>query len=230
MTESDRQFIWLITAILYMIALGWAASHTEQWLELPRGRHKVTWQDAHVCTGDLLLFSSHPTLRTDVEKLLCGSQFTHVALIFVDAAGQPYVWECLLSGHRMSPLATVLAKAAPHQSIFWRRINRPLDGREFERFVRHNLAHPYSFNLWRGVVRRWCSSLYLPQAPASNARFCSQLVAETYECLGALDFTHSANLSPNLVLPGDFGAGRGFTLPWVNGYSLGGEVELLVVS
>lgn len=180
-----------------------------------------------MCSGDLLLFSSHPTFRTDVEKLLCGSQFTHVALIFVDAGKQPFVWECLLSGHRLTALSTVMAKAANHQTIFWRRINRPLDGVQLETFIRQNLTHPYSFNLWRGVVRRWCSSLYLPDAPPSTARFCSQLVAETYEFLGALDFTHSSNLSPNLVLPGDFGVSRACTLPWVNRYCLGGEVELL---
>lgn len=231
MSGCDRQYIWLSCAILYMLALGWAATHTEQWLRPAKVKEKVRVQDARFCTGDVLLFSSHPSLRQDVAKLMCGSQFTHVALVFVDRAGEPFVWECLCSGHRVRRLHTVLTRASATHSCFWRRMNKPLDGRRFEQFMRLNLDQPYSFDIWRGVVRRWCSSLYLPRTPGQqliHSRFCSQLVAETYAFLGVLDFTRSANLSPNLVLPGDFATGKSADLPWVRGYCLGGEIELVV--
>ncbi len=228
---GDREYIWLVCAILYMLAVGWGASHTEQWLRPVKGCHQTRLHDAHFCTGDVLLWSSHWSLRTDVEKLLCGSQYTHVGMVFVDAAGVPFVWECLRGGHQVVPLHAVVTRRSRHQTCFWRRINRPLDGSRVEPFLRWNLDQPYSFDFWRGVVRRWCSSLHLPEAPHAelvHSRFCSQLVAETYAFLGVLDFSISVNLSPHLVLPGDFAASTTGKLPWVNGYGLSGEVELVI--
>jgi hypothetical protein len=229
--HEDRQYIWLVCAILYMLAVGWGANHTEQWLRPVKGPLRRRLQDAHFCTGDVLLWSSHWSLRTDVEKLLCGSHFTHVGMVFVDAAGVPYVWECLRTGHQVVPLMHVVVRRSRKQTCFWRRINRPLEGARLEVFMRWNMTQPYSFDIWRGVVRRWCSSLHLPRAPHPDlvhSRFCSQLVAETYAFLDVLDFSNSVNLSPHLVLPGDFAAGNTAQLPWVNGYALSGEVELVV--
>jgi hypothetical protein len=165
---------------------------------------------------------------TDVEKLLCGSAYTHVGLIFVDAAAQPFVWDCTRWGHRIRPLWVALRGG----TVMWRRLSKPVEGKALESFIVANINQPYSFNLWQGVARRWASWLHLPhlRSDASrgqvHSRFCSQLVAETLVHLGALDFSTS-NLSPHLIMPGDFAASRVGVLPWADGFSLSGEVELV---
>ena len=224
----DHHFIWLTCAILYALCLGWGASHTEQWLSRPRVFSRTAVTDANFCSGDLLLWSTTGTLHTDVEKLLCGSQYTHVALVFVDAAGCPFLWDCVRAGHRTLPLIPYLQKTRHRQTCFWRRINKPVDSVRMEEFIRLNKDQQYSFNMWQGVARRWYGFLNLPHStrqPLIHSRFCSQLVAETYVFLGVLDFSWS-DLSPQLILPGDFAAVQSDKLPYTHGYSLGCEIEL----
>lgn len=220
----DSHYVWLVSALLYAVLLAWAASHTERYLHQPQARMRLHFRDAHLCSGDILLWSSSPSWVTDVEKLFCGSPYTHVGMVFVDAAAQPYVWDCTRYGHRVRPLWVALN----HSSVMWRRLSRPVDGAALERFIVANLAQAYSFNLWQAVVTRWASWLHLPHSrPQTHvqSRFCSQLVAETYAALGVLDFT-TTHLSPHLLMPGDLAASRAAVLPWVRGYSLSGEVEL----
>ena len=224
----QQQYVYLLCAILFSIAVGWSAHHTEMWLTRPTCKSRVLLNRANFRTGDLILFSSKPSVRTDVEKLLCGSQYTHVAMVFVDHAQVPYLWECVRTGHRVR---RVSAKMLVRDRCYWRRISRPLDSAALEWFILQNCDQPYSFNMWRGVVRRWCTSLNLPHSatsPLYQPRFCSQLVADTYAHFGALDFSTCDNLAPCMVLPGDFSAAAQTQLPWQNGYSLSGELELLL--
>lgn len=221
----EAHYAWLITALLYAVLLAWAASHTERYLPAPTARIRMHCRDARVCSGDVLLWSSAPSWATDVEKLLCGSAYNHVGMVFVDAAGQAYVWDCTRHGHRVRSLWVTVQKG----SVMWRRLSRPVDSAALERFILANLAQPYSFNLWQGVVTRWASWLHLPHSrprTAVHSRFCSQLVAETYAALGILDFSTS-HVSPHLLMPGDFASCRPGVLPWARGYSLSGEVELV---
>lgn len=228
--QQHQQYVYLLCAILFSIAVGWSAHHTELWLTRPSCKSRVPLNRASFRTGDLILFSSKPSLRTDVEKLLCGSHYTHVAMVFVDAARVPHLWECVRTGHRVRRLS---ARMLQKNRCYWRRISKPLDGAALEWFIMQNCDQPYSFNMWRGVMRRWCTSLNLPHSTASphlvtqQPRFCSQLVADTYAHFGALDFSACDNLAPRMVLPGDFCAASHTTLPWQCGYSLSGELELL---
>jgi hypothetical protein len=188
---------------------------------------RLNWRDAHVCSGDVLLFSSTPSFVGDVEKLMCGSPYTHVALVFVDAAGEPFVWDCTRFGHRVRPLSHAMHGNAG--TVMWRRISKPVNSAAFETFIVQNMDEAYSFNLWQGVVRRWASWLHLPHTQPcrdQQSRFCSQLVAETLVYVGAMDFC-ATTLAPLLVMPGDFAMSRVDVLPWVHGYSLSGEVELV---
>jgi hypothetical protein len=226
MKEYDRQYIYIICAVLYSIAVSFGASAAEQWLTPPRASLKASVSRVPVRSGDVVLWSSQYKLRTDVEKLLCGSKFTHVALVFVDRAGVPWVWEAVLTGHRVQKLATVLEKAAGRESVYLRKLSIPLPAAAFERYIRDNLEKPYSFDLWRAVVARWCDSLHLPSpATGGHARFCSQLVADTYQHLGVLDFRNDFRDTAH-ILPGDFGSSRSDLLPWTQGYGLGPEIQI----
>jgi hypothetical protein len=178
-------------------------------------------------TGDLLLWNSCFKLRTDIEKILCSSKFTHVSIIFVDKAGEPFVWETIgETGHRMCRLGPLLRDSGAHMQCVLRKINKPLDPRAFEALVRMALGQPYSFGFWKGVVHRWGVQLPVSDKPSLLVpRFCSELVAETYQRFGVLDFEHHAK-TPSLVLPGDFANDRDGEMPWANGYALGPEIEL----
>lgn len=222
----DREYIILFCAVLYVLAVGVGTSCAFSWLAPPRAALRATLQSTTFCTGDILLWASLSKVRTDFEKLLSGSQYTHVSVVFVDAAGVPFVWESLVSGHRVRRLDQVLAEWRFTDLCFLRKINRPLSSAACERFIRANLNTRYSFNMWRAVVNRWCASLQLPEWDSGEARFCSQLVADTLAHLGALNFTLAA-AQPNLLLPGDFSVARSPRLPWTGGYSLGPEIQLV---
>ena len=229
----EKQYVYLLCAILYGVALSWSCSHAERWLRSPqcKPQPRLKLSDAHFCTGDVLLWSSPPTLRTDVEKLVCGSQHTHVALVFVDASGHAFAWECVRSGHQVVRITPHFVQK--HGTCFWRRISKPVDSAALERFILQNMHQPYSFDLWRGVVRRWCSTLYLPQSVESRAfakpRFCSELVADSLVAVGALDFTLCTDLTPVTVMPHDFSDSCTSALPWTHGFGLSGEVQLMPV-
>lgn len=223
----DKQYVYLLCAILYGVAISWSCSHAERWLRPPRCKPRVKLSDARFCTGDVLLWSMPPTLRTDMEKLVSGSQHTHVALVFVDASNCAFAWECVRSGHQVVRITPHFIQK--HGTCFWRRISKPVNSKALEHFILHNMHQPYSFDMWRGVVRRWCSALHLPHSVDARAlakpRFCSELVADSLAAVGALDFTMCTDLSPITVLPHDFS--DACTLPWINGFGLSGEVTLL---
>jgi hypothetical protein len=227
MKEYDRQYIYIICAVLYCIAVSLGASAAEMWLTPPRTALKASMCRVPVRSGDVVLWSSQYKLRTDVEKLLCGSKYTHVGLIFVDRAGTPWVWEAVVTGHRVQRLHTVLKKAQGRENVYLRKISTPLNPVALETYIRHNIQKPYSFNLWRAVIVRWCDSLHLPASSDNSARFCSQLVADTYHHLGVLDFRNESKETSH-VLPGDFGSSRSDLLPWTRGYGLGPEIELFL--
>ena len=226
MKHRDTEYVYVMCAVLYAIAIGLGTSCVVHWLAPPRVRWRATLHSTKFCTGDILLWASLSKVRTDVEKLLSGSQYTHVSLVFVDKKGTPFVWESLVRGHRVRTLADVLHEWAATDLCFLRKINKPLSGPAMERFIRANLDARYSFNMWRAVANRWCASLQLPEWDSGEARFCSQLVADTLEHLGALDFRCS-HTCPRLLLPGDFSSQRSTALPWAHGYAHGPEIQIV---
>jgi hypothetical protein len=228
MVEYDRQYIYIICAVLYSIAVSFGASAAEQWLTPPRASLKAVMHKVPTRSGDVILWSSQYKLRTDMEKLVCGSKFTHVGMVFMDRGGVPWVWEAVVTGHRVQRLQTVLEKAAGREQVYLRKISIPLDSARLEAYIRSNIHNPYSFNMWRGVVLRWCESLHLPSMTKSGgARFCSELVADTYQHMGVLDFRNDLR-DASYILPGDFGSSRSDLLPWVAGYGLGPEIQLFI--
>lgn len=226
MRQRDKEYVYVLCAVMYAVAIGIGTSCVVHWLSPPRTRTRGTLESTTFRTGDILLWASLSKLRTDLEKLISGSQYTHVSVVFVDRANQPYVWESLVSGHRVRALRDVLREWSHTDLCFLRKINMPLSGRQMETFIRANLQTRYSFNMWRAVVNRWCASLQLPEWDSGEARFCSQLVADTLEHLGALDFRCS-HTCPRLLLPGDFSSQRSSALPWAPGIAYGPEIQIV---
>lgn len=222
----DSEYVILFCAVLYVLSVGVGASCAFTWLTPPRASLKATLQSTTFCSGDILLWASLSRVRTDLEKVLTGSQYTHVSLIFVDRGGVPFVWESLVSGHRVRRLDKVLKEWRFTDLCFVRKVNKPVNSAALERFIRANLSTHYSFNMWRAVVNRWCASLQLPEWDSGEARFCSQLVADTLAHLQLLDFSLTS-LKPDLLLPGDFSVARSRRLPWTLGYSYGPEIQLV---
>ena len=229
MGPGDREYVFLLCAILYIVAVGVRASCAFSWLAPPRALYQATLESTKLCSGDVLLWASLSKVRTDLEKLLSGSQYTHVSMVFVDRRGVPFVWESLVSGPRVRRLDQVLAEWRLTDLCFLRKLNKPVNSVAMERFIRANLSTRYSFDMWRAVVQRWCATLQLPEWggwDSGDARFCSQLVADTLEHLGALDLRCGAAQS-NLLLPGDFAVARSDALPWTAGFALGPEIQLV---
>jgi hypothetical protein len=226
---SDTQYVYLVCALLYAVAVGWGATVAEEYLSPTESRRVALFPQVAFRTGDLLLWNSCFKLRTDLEKILCSSRFTHVSLVFVDRAGVPFVWETVgETGHRLCKLAPLLRDSGSHMQCVLRKISVPLDSRAFEALARISIGQPYSFGFWKGVVRRWFPYLELPVSDKPSLtmpRFCSELVADTYRRFGVLDFAHR-DTSPALILPDDFAECRSTRLPWANGYSLGPEIQV----
>lgn len=233
MLTTERQYVYLIYALLYTVAVGLGMSAAERWLVAPRVRRRVYFTDATFRCGDIILFSNNDMhLFTDIKKLAIGSHFTHIALVYVSAQGEAYAWETDgTHGHRVTPLISVLYKNLQKgNSCVWRKLSKPVSPIRLKQFLDANQGQPYSYDLWRALINRWFAALQMPMPVSTYSnlrapRFCSQLVAESFDFLGVLDFSNSVN-GPAVILPGDFGMERGHLLPWCDQYALGAEIEL----
>ncbi len=231
MRSSEEQFVYVLCAVLYVMAVGLGAVGAERALTAPTVYRRSRVTETQFRSGDVLVWSAPPSFDNDILKFLCQNKITHVGMVFVDRSGVPFTWESLYTGHRVVPLLPLLQRRVEHgHTCMLRKITCPVDSRSLERFIRANLNKPYSFTAWRGVVRRIFKVLHVP-SPLSDterdARYCSQLVAETLESLGVLDFRNSAK-PPSLVLPADFSEEVTHKLPWVAPYCLGPSIKLEV--
>lgn len=202
-------------------------------------RHSI-FERTHFRSGDLLLWSSPPgaTWYGDVQKLLCASPYTHASIVFVDAANVPWAWESVPpTGHRLVRLRTLLAD----RPCTLRKINTPLDSAALERFIRENIGNNYSYSMWEAVMHQWLpvgTAAVTDARPAAatgqrrrrRRRFCSQLVADTYDAMGALSLALSAKADSALVLPADLASPRDRTvLHWLAPYALGPEIHVTLL-
>ena len=180
----------------------------------------------HFCSGDLLLWSTPPGAAwyIDAQKLLCASPYTHASMVFVDADRVPWVWESVVAtGHRLVRLEALLA-ARP---CTLRKLNKPLDGARLERFIRENIASEYSYSLWEAVAHQWVPVGTAVSSSQQRRRFCSQLVADTYDALGVVSLALSPKADSALILPADFAFPRDRdALHWLAPYALGPEIHI----
>lgn len=233
--SQEQQYVYLIYALLYTIAVGLGMSAAESWLTTQRARRSVYYMDATFRCGDVILFSNNDMhIFTDIKKVAIGSRYTHIAFVYVSAEGVAYAWETDGShGHWITPLLPLLQKHLKKgSSCMWRKLSKPVSIPRVEQFIASNKGQPYSYDIWRALINRWFAALQMPMPVSTYSklqapRFCSQLVADTYEYLGVLNFETAVN-GPAVLLPGDFAMERSHLLPWCNQFSLGAEIELLL--
>ena len=181
-------------------------------------------------TGDILLWSNKTMkLRTDIEKILLDTKYTHVGIVIVDDAGDVWTWETYgKHGNTLNCLEELL-KRNTDQCIV-RQINKCLDRQRVMELVNKSLTVPYSFGFWKAVINQWTPHMPVAyRAPVTNKpqrRFCSELVAETLVHANALDFTDSS-LTPGLLLPSHFSQRRSDDLPWIKPHKFGKEITVL---
>lgn len=220
----QRQILVVIVVIFAIVA--WASQHTQKLLNPVKTLKTMYVDQARLKTGDMLLWSYSLSLRTDFEKLITGSQYTHVSIVFIDAVGTVYSWETVATGNRLVRLEVDLAN--PRYHCIWRPINREVNWQEFSNIVQECQGVPYSFNFWKGLLHRWAPHFTPQEEDDENPqtpRFCSELAAYTYERLGVMDFSTSP-LTHSVMLPRNFCYDMDDSLPTTSWYSFGPEIRL----
>lgn len=161
---NDKNFVYLLCALFYILAIGYGVVTVQHYLVQPEPLRKTRFNKTIFRSGDLILWSSDFKWYTDLEKIACGSRFTHVGIVFVDKAERVFLWESdARPGHALTPLLDILKKfKGSNCTAVLRKLNRPVDSEKFERFIVGNLNNGYSFKLWDAVVNRWLHRMHLP--------------------------------------------------------------------
>jgi hypothetical protein len=182
------------------------------------------WSQIQPASGDVLLFSL-AGLKDDILKFCFHCPITHVGLLVMDAAQQPFVWEASPRGCRLVPLQSYQCQpdsVAVYRQLLGRR--QPGFEARLERFIRRYQHRKYVHDYWRPVHNRLFPHLRLSTPLQRSACFCTDLVAETLEHMGVLDFGQSLD-TPADVLPGDFTQAAEH-LPLTAPYHLGEEITI----
>ena len=243
---NDINYIYLLCAFFYIITVGAAVASVGNFLMEPMLRRQSRFGETTFRSGDLILWSKCLKWYTDIEKIVCGSRYTHVTLVLVSPRGVAYGWETNVeTGHQLKPLVRLVAEKSDCVCVL-RKLNRPVDESLLCDFVRDNIGNKYSYDVWDGVVNQLLSFIHKrkPESVAAGVthrlrpssaslvplkkRFCSQLVADTYMHLGVIDLFKSVKSKSKLVLPGDFSVANDHgALHWVKPYALGPEIKII---
>lgn len=189
--------------------------------------------------GDILCFYGGSRLT----QLFGQSPCNHIGIVFQQpSTGFFYVFEMRMPpvsvatvflkpgrnrGTRLTPLYRCLERWK-HGPISVRSLlGEPLDLVKFQTFIQSRWHHDFALDyIARGSNRFFDVLFHIPVNPRtkSGPRYCAELVSETLEHLGVLDFTKS-DKSPHSMIPRDF-VEKTDSLPLVNTYSYTGEVLL----
>jgi len=222
---------WRVLCGMLVVTILWVGQKLLHLLP-PYSEMKMSHADAQrtLRSGDLLLYSySHP--KDDFVRFLYSCTCSHVSMVVEDAAGRKYVWESVRSGARLTPLGRALRRFRhrPGEGLLCRRLSRPLRRpARLLSFVKQRLGQPYGHTYWKALHNRWFPYLPVPvrtdRTPHAE-RYCTDLVAETLEHMGVVDYTYS-RLTHASTLPGDFTVSRQ-RLPLVSGYVYSSAIMLL---
>jgi len=189
--------------------------------------------------GDLLLCSS-----SILTRFFAHSVWGHVGIVYRDPqTSLLYVWETQIpvqgtwwtftnslksKATRLTPLYRYLKRCPKPLCV--RPINQEVDVDRFCEFVKKKWDQPFAFDfLVNGANRVFMDVVNVPVLTRTkrSARYCAELVAETFAYLGVFDFKSSVDegVRPNTIIPRDFGQEHQ-RLPLVNGWSFGDEVLL----
>lgn len=226
---NGTELRWLQHACFATLLLFWL-SHKALNLFPPCRPRRTLLARCALSSGDILLFS-YSQLQDDVARFMYNSPFTHVGLVYRNLDGGIFVWESVRQGARLVPLATLLARRyRPGEGLVFRKMQGPpVDHARFTRFIRARLGQPYSHDYWKALYNRWFPHMPLPiqqrLAHSGTPRFCTDIVAETLEHLGVLDYSQSYGTYAS-TLPLDFSQAKEW-LPYAPHYTYGEEVLLV---
>lgn len=157
---NDINYIYLLCAFFYIITVGAALASVGNFLMEPMLRRQSLFGETTFRSGDLILWSKCLKWYTDIEKIVCGSRYTHVTLVLVSPRGVAYGWETNVeTGHQLKPLARLVAEKNDCVCVV-RKLNRPVDDSLLCAFVRDNIGNKYSYDVWDGVVNQLLSSIH----------------------------------------------------------------------
>ena len=220
---KQRYQLLLVCAIIITALSMWAANRTLLTMPVKRKRKESR---QNVRTGDVLLFSSHFDAIGDMIKMSTGCTFTHAALVFVDAFGEPFVFEVTpFKGCALTRLSDRLKK--PGLLCVVRHLTPAIEGADMERVIKPLIGMSYDAALTTGLrafLSTWGVSNIKHDAD-KDKRFCSELVAYVYSKLGVLCFTKSWRKDVSLIMPSDF-TQEHQDLPLCPAFTLGPELHL----
>jgi len=222
---KQRYQLLLVCAIIITALSMWAANRTLLTMPVKRKRKESR---QNVATGDVLLFSSHFDAIGDMIKMSTGCHFTHAALVFVDAFGEPFVFEVTpFKGCTLTRLSDRLKK--PGLLCVIRHLTPSIAGADMERVIKPLIGMPYDGALTTGLrafLSTWgVSNIKHGASEEKDKRFCSELVAYVYAELGVLCFTQTWRKDVTLIVPSDF-TQEHQDLPLCPAFTLGPELHL----
>lgn len=226
---STIEFWWLAVGCTLSILALWLADRLLAISE-PQCRFSVRLEDVKLKAGDLILTSGNNV----VTRMFGRSVWNHVGMIFEDPWTHfLYVWEVQLPAvntvmaitgdfraTRLSPLVRYVERWCKKGHVAIRRLNQTVDLEKFDAFVKQRWNYNFAFDFMAHGANRFFESWWsIPiHRGTHKARYCAELVAETYEHLGVLN-----SMSSHSTIPGDF-AETADTLPFSAGYDLGPEI------
>ena len=181
--------VGLCVVIFLILAFRWIHVH-----HMPKPKSKLKLRDVNFKSGDLLLCSGHGErggFGASVLRLISNTQWTHLAMIYVDdKTGYPYIWDMDTRGARLLNLDAFLKMFKGYTAV--RSINKNVDQEEFKKFIQMKWNKSYDYEFWLHGYNRMFPLMPLPASTPSkrdkNSYFCCDLVAETLEHLGVLQF------------------------------------------
>jgi hypothetical protein len=189
-------------------------------------------------TGDLLLFSGKSTI-SNVIKLFSGGKWSHIGMVLrLDSFGDTVLlWESttltdvkdIETGVRTKGVQLVALSQRLQDydgEINLRQLNKKLSDAQFNKLAdcRKQLSRkPYERSEAELLKAAYDGLFGNSKGEDLSSLFCSELVAEAYQCMGLLD-DWPKGLPSNEYTPLDFSEKRGIKLN--GGFSLGSEIRL----
>lgn len=231
-------YYWLVTCALLTAFVLWFAQRLKK-AQVPQCRYAMSAHRFPFKAGDILL--NQTSLFT---RILPGSTWSHVAMVYQDPWNEMlYVWETAIPvqgpwhtlttslksrATRLTPLFRYLARVK--KPVCVRALSKPVDAIKFSQFVRQKWDQPFGFDfLANGGNRVFQDLVGLPSLPRTDksARFCAELIAETFAHLGVFDFKNCTDphVRSDHIIPKDYSE-QDEHLPLTPGHTFGPEILL----
>lgn len=197
--------MWLVVGLFAAAVVAFAVARAVN-IRAPLQRDRVTVETAlhELRSGDLLLLADVGALGR-VQRFVLDTPISHVGVL-VMSQSQPWVLEATRShGITLTSLWAWLGDGG--KRVFYRRLHCDTPDAErraaVDAYANRNLGRPYAFRFWVEATRVLPLALPMPfdEEGRDEARFCSELVAEVFRAVGALDAKETA--AAHTVMPRD---------------------------